>query len=60
MENNFEELVESLKNENVEKDMEIINQAFSLFKGWPIWKIEAALDTIKFMAFSEFLKSKKE
>ena len=60
MENNFEEFVESLKNENVENDMEIINQAFSLFKGWPIWKIEAALDTIKFMAFSEFLKSKKE
>ena len=60
MENNFEELFESLEDENVEKDMKIINQAFSLFKGWPIWKLEAALDTIKFMAFNEFMKSNKE
>ena len=60
MENNFEELFESLEDENVEKDMKIINQAFSLFKGWPIWKLEAALRTIKFMAFNEFMKSNME
>ena len=60
MENNFEELFESLEDENVEKDMKIINQAFSLFKGWPIWKLEAALKTIRFMAFNEFMKSNKE
>lgn len=60
MENNFEELFESLEDENVEKDMKIINQAFSLFKGWSIWKLEAALKTIRFMAFNEFMKSNKE
>ena len=60
MEKNFEELIESLKDENVEKDMKIIEKAFSLFKGWPIWKLEAALKTIKFMAFNEFMKSNKE
>lgn len=60
MEKNINELIESLQDENVEKDMKVIEQAFSLFKGWPIWKLEAALRTIKFMAFNEFLKSKKE
>ncbi len=60
MENNIEELIESLKDENVEKDMKVIDQAFALFKGWPIWKIEAALKTIRFKAFHEFMKSKEE
>ena len=56
----IEELIESFKTENVEKDIKVIKQAFALFKGWPIWKIEAALSTIIFMAFNEFMKSNKE
>lgn len=60
MKADIEELIESLKEECIEKDMKVINQAFSLFKGWPIWKIEVALKTIRFMAFNEFMKSNKE
>ena len=54
MEKDIDELIESLKDVNVEKDMEIINQAFSLFKGWPIWKLKAALKVIEFMALMNF------
>lgn len=59
MKADIEELIESFKTENVEKDMLVINQAFALFKGWPIWKIEAALKTIRFMAFREFIDLKE-
>lgn len=49
----IEELMRELDDEVIEKDMKVIHQAFALFKGWPIWKLDVAFKTIKFMVLTK-------